>query len=76
MMKLNFDFTKYNNNDLRNEEAMKYFGTTKNLDYHVEFFKAGMNAIIKKWLKNDCKESPLEIAEVLKTEYQKPNIIL
>lgn len=76
MMKLKFDFSKYTPDDLRNEEAIKYLGTTKNLDYHVEFFKAGMNAMITKWLENDCKESPKEMAEVLRTEYQKPSALL
>ena len=27
--------------------------------------------IIKKWLENDCKESPEEINEILKSEYLK-----
>jgi hypothetical protein len=41
----------------------------KNIDYHIEFFRAGLNAIIKKWLDNDCKESAQEINEILVTEY-------
>lgn len=42
----------------------------KFIDYHIEFFMAGLNAIIKKWLNNDCKESPEEIDHILKSEYQ------
>ncbi len=38
--------------------------------YHIEFFRAGLNAIIQKWLENDCKESPEEMAEVLLQEYR------
>lgn len=41
------------------------------IDYHIIFFKAGLNAIIKKWLSNDCIEFPEEINKILITEYQK-----
>lgn len=73
LLKLKFDFTKYYDNHLENNEAIKFYGSTDYMDYHVEFFKAGFNAILKKWLDNDCKESPETIAEILKTEYQKKN---
>ncbi len=42
----------------------------KNLKYHIEFFRNGLNAIIKLWLANDCRESPEEMAEVLNQEYR------
>lgn len=41
-----------------------------NIKYHIEFFRNGLNAIIKLWLKGGCKESPEEMAEVLKAEYR------
>ena len=41
-----------------------------NLKYHIEFFRNGLNAIIKLWLSGGCKESPEEMAEVLKQEYR------
>ena len=41
-----------------------------NLKYHIEFFRNGLNAIIKLWLKDGCRESPEEMAEVLKQEYR------
>ena len=47
----------------------------KYIDYHMEFFKAGLNAIIKKWLSNGCKESPEEIESILKSEYLTKNNI-
>ena len=31
---------------------------------------AGMTAIIKKWLFNDCKESPEEMIEIINSEYK------
>ncbi len=44
------------------------------IDYHIEFFKAGLNAIVKKWLENGCKENPEEINQILKDEYKNKNI--
>ena len=41
-----------------------------NIKYHIEFFRNGLNAIIKLWLADGCKESPEEMAEVLKQEYR------
>ena len=47
----------------------------KYIDYHMEFFKAGLNAIIKKWLDEGCKETPEEIEHILKSEYENKNNI-
>lgn len=63
--------------DLSNEDT-KYFDeklakerfNNKFIDYHAEFFKAGITAIIKKWLNNNCKESPKEILEIIESEYK------
>ena len=52
--------------------ALKYYDN-KYIDYHIEFFKAGFNAILKKWLNNNCKESPEEILEILNSEYKNKN---
>ncbi len=41
-----------------------------NLKYHIEFFRNGLNAIIKLWLAGGCQESPEEMAQVLKAEYR------
>lgn len=46
----------------------------KYIDYHIEFFKAGLNAIVRKWLENGCKENPKEINQILKDEYKNKNI--
>mgnify|MGYP003290921758 CR=1 FL=1 len=43
---------------------------SENLKYHIEFFRNGLNAIIKLWLAGGCKESPEEMADVLKQEYR------
>lgn len=69
MFKLKFDFMDYYDNHLEYDDAIKYYGSIKNIDYHIEFFRAGMSAIIKKWLLNGCKESPEEMVDIINTEY-------
>ena len=41
-----------------------------NIKSHIEFFRNGLNAIVKLWLANGCRETPEEMAEVLKQEYR------
>ncbi len=41
-----------------------------NIKYHIEFFRNGFNAIVKMWLADGCKESPEEMAEILRQEYK------
>ena len=38
--------------------------------YHIEFFRNGLNAIIKMWLADGCPESPEEMAAIIKQEYR------
>lgn len=52
--------------------AKKYYDN-EYIDYHIEFFRAGLNAIIKKWLNNGCQESPEEMSNILITEYKNKN---
>ena len=59
----NFQLINYDIN-----EALLSFNN-ENIEYHVEFFRNGLNAVIKLWLNNGCKESPVEIAEVIRKEY-------
>ena len=42
----------------------------KFIEYHMEFFKAGITQIIKLWLQNGCKESPEDMFEIIRSEYQ------
>lgn len=42
----------------------------KNIRYHIEFFRSGLNAMIKMWLAGGCEESPKEMAEILQQEYK------
>lgn len=54
------------------EMAKKYYDN-EYIDYHIEFFRAGLNAIIKKWLNNNCKESPEEMVKIITSEYKNKN---
>ena len=53
--------------DLRRAEMENM---SQNVKYHIEFFRNGLNAIIKLWLAGGCRESPEEMAAVLKQEYR------
>ena len=48
----------------------------KHIDYHIEYSKAGITAIIKHWLNNNCDISPEELFEILKDEYKDKSFIL
>lgn len=40
------------------------------ITYHMEFFKSGLTKIIKMWLQNGCQESPEDMCEIIRSEYQ------
>lgn len=42
----------------------------RHIEYHIEFFGHGLNGIIRKWLDNDCRESPEEIVSIIIDEYK------
>ncbi len=43
---------------------------SENLEYHIEFHKAGLNAIIKKWLVSGCEKAPEEMVKIIEDEYK------
>lgn len=49
--------------------ANRHFGDGE-IKYHIEFFKSGLNAIIKLWLENGCAEAPEEMAAIVEAEYR------
>ena len=49
--------------------AERRFGS-QYIDYHIEFFGNGLNAIIRKWLRGGCRETPEEINSILEAEYR------
>lgn len=72
--KLNYE----NDNDLLEgmidyNEFERYYPKSNNIKYHIEFFRAGLNAVIKKWLNNECQESPEEIRDIIIDEYKNKN---
>lgn len=72
--KLGFDKNNYDEiYDI--DLAKEHFGTT-NIKYHIVFFKSGLNAIIKVWLDGGCTETPKEMEEIIKKEYQGRNYFI
>lgn len=69
----------YDNNYKQFEEFVdfdlfkNFYQSETEIDYHITFFMSGLNAILKKWLNNGCVESPEEINELLKAEYNIKN---
>lgn len=55
------------NYDLRFAEKLY---DPEHIDYHLTFFQAGFNAIVRRWLEGGCRETPEEIAIILKEEYR------
>ena len=68
-------FDTYNEERLSGKHSydfLKLFNHIKdNQIFYNTFFKAGLNAMLKKWLGSGCKESPEEINEILISEYKK-----
>ena len=56
-----------------NTDMAKKYYDNEYIDYHIEFFRAGLNAIIKKWLNNNCKETPEEMVKIITSEYKNKN---
>ena len=51
------------------ELAQKYF-QGRFIQFHMEFFKSGLTRIIKLWLQNGCRETPEDMFEIIKSEFQ------
>lgn len=49
--------------------AREHFGN-RFIEYHCEFFRAGITKIIEMWLEGGCKESPEDMEEIIKSEYR------
>lgn len=41
----------------------------EDLEYHIAFHKAGLNAMIKKWLASGCDKSPEAMVKIVEDEY-------
>lgn len=70
--KLEFDSTDTFKQDYRYDiNQAKEFYNDEYIDYHIEFFKAGFNAILKKWLNGGCVEPIEDLCKILSSEYSK-----
>ncbi|MBQ9834379.1 MAG: TetR/AcrR family transcriptional regulator C-terminal domain-containing protein [Bacilli bacterium] len=69
--KLNYDNdTDFFKEMIDDSEFERFYKNKDHLKYHITFFRHGLNAIIESWLYNGCQESPEEIEEIIKEEYQ------
>ena len=50
-------------------QAERHFDN-QHIEYHIEFFRSGFNAIVKMWLAGGCKESPEEMEQIILSEYR------
>lgn len=66
--KLGYD-NNYNIIAYDTELAQQHF-QNQFIEYHMEFFKSGITRIIKLWLQNGCQESPEDMFDIIKSEYQ------
>ena len=68
--KLEFDSTDTFKQDYRYDtNQAKEFYNDEYIDYHIAFFKAGFNAILKKWLYEGCVEPIEDMCKIISSEY-------
>ena len=53
-----------------NQMLYRTYFDNKHIEYHITFFQSGFNAIVKMWLAGGCKETPEEMNEIIRSEYQ------
>lgn len=68
--KLNFDLSNSIELYIDELEVIRFDRSIDDIDYHIAFFKSGLNAILKKWLDSGCDKSPEEINDIIKKEYK------
>ena len=59
-----FKLEQYDTNLARQHFDNRY------IEYHVEFFRSGFNAIVKMWLAGGCRETPEEMEQIIRSEYR------
>ena len=58
------------------KKLTKDFYDEKYIDYHIQYSKAGITAIIKHWINNGCNISPEEMFQILKDEYKSKSVAI
>ena len=43
--------------------------TDAEIDYHLVYFGGGLKAICGRWIQNDCRETPTQMAKIIHDEY-------
>lgn len=66
--KLGYD-SSYKIREYDTGQAEEYFDN-RFISYHMEFFKSGLNAIVKMWLADGCRETPEEMEQIIRSEYK------
>ena len=51
------------------KQAKEHF-ENRFINYHCEFFRAGITKIIEMWLEGGCKETPEDMEEIIRSEYR------
>lgn len=51
------------------------YASKEELIYHQTFFTAGLSAVIRRWIRRGCQESPEEMERIVASEYM-PNMSL
>ena len=68
---MGFDFQKvFIRNDVHPLYS-QFYKDSRDIDYHLAFFCAGITAIIRKWLEEGCPGQPEHLSQILIDEYQK-----
>lgn len=50
------------------KQAERYF-QNRFIEYHCEFFRAGITKMIEMWLESGCRETPEKMDEIIRSEY-------
>ena len=65
--KLGYDSEHIVNLDSISKQQISF--PSDSLEYHIEFHKAGLTAIIKTWLASGCDKSPESMVKIIQDEY-------
>lgn len=64
-------FGRFKNSLMDFARKNNYYFINNEMDYGFCFFSAGLKSICERWLHNNCKESPEEMAKLIVKEYSR-----
>lgn len=50
-------------------------GVPREVEYHYDIFTAAMGAILYRWLKNDCREDPSQLCQILERAFGPQSLV-